>query len=58
MTTQKRATSMRLSPTAEGLLEALAKKLGVSKSAVFELAIRAFAEQQNVRVADEGTNDD
>ena len=52
MTNNKRSTSMRLSQTAERLIEAVAKKLGVSKSAVMEMAIRAFAEQQGV--ADEG----
>lgn len=56
MTTNKRATSMRLSPTADRLIEALSKKLGVSKSAVMEMAVRAFAEQHSV--ADEGATDE
>lgn len=58
MTTNKRSTSMRLSPTAERLIEALSKKLGVSKSAVMELAVRAFAEQQNIVLSDEGAKDE
>lgn len=48
MTTNKRSTSMRLSQTADRLIEAVAKKLGVSKAAVMEMAVRAFAEQHGV----------
>jgi hypothetical protein len=49
---------MRLSPTAYGLIAAAAKKLGVSKSAVLEMAIRSFAEQQKIVVGDEGATDE
>lgn len=58
MTNKKRATSMRFTPTAERLIEALSKKLGVNKSSVMEMAIRAFAEQHNVAVSDEGATDE
>jgi len=57
MTTNKRATSVRFSPTADRLIEALSKKLGVSKAAIMEMAIRSFAKQHEVS-ADEGATDE
>jgi len=48
---------MRLTPTAVRLIEAAAKKLGVSKSAVMEMAIRAFAEQHNIVVSEGAINE-
>ncbi len=43
----KKKTSIRLSSEAKALLEQLSKKLGISQSAVLELAIRAFAKQED-----------
>lgn len=57
MNTKRSATSIRLTPTAVRLIEAAAKKLGVSKSAVLEMAIRAFAEQQNIVDSGEATDE-
>jgi len=45
---KQKATSIRLTPEAERLLVELAKKLGLPKSNVIELAIRKLAEQENV----------
>ena len=42
-------TSIRLSEEASRLRELLAKKLGLSQSAIIELAIRKLAEQENVK---------
>jgi predicted transcriptional regulator len=41
-------TSIRYTPEAKRLLEILAKKLGVSQTAVVKLAIREFAEKRDV----------
>jgi predicted transcriptional regulator len=41
-------TSIRYTPEAKRLLELLAKKLGVSQTAVVEMAIREFAEKRGV----------
>jgi len=48
---------MRLTPTAVRLIEVVAKKLRISKSAVLEMAIRAFAEQQNIVDSGEATDE-
>jgi predicted transcriptional regulator len=44
----KKKTSIRYSDEAKALLEQLAKKLGISQSAVLELAIRALAKQEGL----------
>ncbi|MBA3534920.1 MAG: ribbon-helix-helix protein, CopG family [Ardenticatenales bacterium] len=44
----KKATSVRLTSEGKRLLEELAKKFGISQAAVLEIAIRKFAEQENV----------
>lgn len=49
MKKQKTNTSVRLSPEADRLLKELAKKLGVSQSAIIELAIRKYAESEGVK---------
>ena len=43
---EKKKTSIRLSSEAKALLEQLSKKLGISQSAVLEIAIRTFAKQE------------
>jgi predicted transcriptional regulator len=45
---KKRATSIRISPTAKALLEKLATHLGLSQTGVLELAIRQLAKQENI----------
>jgi predicted transcriptional regulator len=47
---RKNPTSIRLSPEAERLIELLAKKLGVSKASVMEMAVRKFAELERIEV--------
>lgn len=56
MAKPKYATSLRLSPDAKRLLEELARSLGVTKSAVLELAIREYARSQGMvlRIGGEG----
>ncbi len=44
----KKKTSIRYSDEAKILIEKLSKKLGISQSAVLELAIRALAKQEGV----------
>lgn len=56
MKQKKHPTSMRLTATAEKLIAKLSEKLGVSKSAVLELAIRNLAQQQGITI--EGGTDD
>lgn len=46
---RKHPTSLRLSPDAKALLVALAQRLGVSQSAVIELAIREKAQREGLR---------
>lgn len=46
-------TSIMLSPKAKQLLVKLAEKLGLSQSAIFELAIRHFAQVQDVEIEDD-----
>jgi len=45
----KEQTSMRLTPEAKRLLEKLAKKLGVSRTAVMEMAVRRMAEVEKIK---------
>lgn len=45
---EKQATSVRVSAEAKRLMESLAEKLGVSQSAVFELAIRQLARREKL----------
>jgi predicted transcriptional regulator len=45
---EKVSTSVRLTEEANRLLEVLASRLGVSKSAVLELAIREKAQKEKV----------
>ena len=45
----KRATSVRLTPEAKRLMAVIAKKLGVSQSAVPEVAIRPFAKNEGIK---------
>ena len=44
----KKKTSIRLSETAQTLLEQLAERLGISQSAVIEQAIRALATREGL----------
>jgi len=46
----KKKTSIRYSDEAKTLLEKLSKHLGISQSAVLELAIRALARQEGIIV--------
>ena len=50
-TVPKLPTSHRFSPTARSLMKNLADKLGVSETAVIEMAVRRMAEREGV-VAD------
>jgi len=45
----KKKTSIRLSDTAQMLLQRLAEGLGISQSAVIEQAIRTLAKKEGVR---------
>lgn len=45
----KYPTSMRLTPTAKRLIEQISESLGISNSAVLELAIRTLARQHNIQ---------
>lgn len=45
----KKATSIRISEEAVRLLLALSKKLGLTKAALIELAIRKLAEREGVQ---------
>jgi hypothetical protein len=47
--THRPKRNFTLSPGALELLDALAARLGLSKSAAIELAIRKLSEQENVR---------
>lgn len=44
----KKPTTVRLSAEAQRLLEKMAEKNGISKTAVLELAIRKMAEKEGV----------
>ncbi len=52
----KQATSIRLSPEAKNLVEQLAKNLGISHTAVMEIAIRKLAQAENVTAKDGGSD--
>lgn len=45
----RKATSLRLTRVADRLVAALAARLGLSRSAVIELAVRRLAEREGVR---------
>ena len=45
----RQLTSMRLTPEAKRLLSLIAAKLGVTKSAVLELAVRGMAKREGVK---------
>ena len=45
---KKRSTSLRLSDQARTLLAKLAEKLGISQTAVLELAIRKLAKDEGI----------
>jgi len=46
---KKNPTSIRLTPEAERLLKELATKLGVSQTAIMEMAVREFADKRDVK---------
>jgi hypothetical protein len=48
MTTTRKATAIRLTAGADRLIARLAAKLGLSRSAVIEMAIRKLAEQEQI----------
>lgn len=48
---EKRKRSFTLTDTADMLLEVLAEKMGISKTAVLEIAIRDYAQQQGVQLS-------
>lgn len=48
MTTERKSTSIRLSAEAERLRAALAKLLGVNKTAIVEIALREMAQKYGV----------
>lgn len=48
--TDKTLTSYRLSDDARVLIELLTKKLGVSKTDIIEMAVRAFSESKGVQL--------
>jgi uncharacterized protein (DUF1778 family) len=49
MNKSEKHTTIRLTPEAKRLLEELAKKLGVTKTGIIEMAIREFAEKREVK---------
>lgn len=49
MNKNKSNTSVRLTPEAAQLLKDLAKKLGVSQTAIIEMSIRKLAQQERVQ---------
>ena len=52
----KTPMNLRLTGTAKRLMAAMAKKKGISQTAVVELAVRLMAEQEGVK--DKGGEDD
>lgn len=48
MSKNKSNTSVRLTPEATQLLQDLARKLGVSQTAIIEMAIRKLAQQEQL----------
>ena len=51
MATKKVPTAVRLSSVGKQQLEALADKLGVSQTAVIEMAVRMMAERERIPAA-------
>ena len=49
MKKREQQTNVRLTAEGKRLLDELTKKLGVSQAAIIEMAIRKFAEQENVK---------
>ena len=49
---KKRSTSLRLSDSARLLLTRLAEKLGISQTAVLEVAIRKLAKEEGIYESD------
>lgn len=49
LSTMKKSVGFKLSEEAKNLVEALADKLGISQSAVYEMAIRQLAEKERVK---------
>ncbi|MDO8606741.1 MAG: ribbon-helix-helix protein, CopG family [Phaeospirillum sp.] len=45
---ERKSTSVRLTPEAVRLIEALAGELGVNQSAVIELAVRCLAKAEKI----------
>lgn len=54
----KQATSIRLTPEAKRLVKELAKRLGVSQTAIMEIAIRRLAESEGVQQEDRNGKED
>lgn len=50
----KQSMTIRLSAEARRLLEVMARRDGISRTAVIELAVRRFARQQGVEASDHG----
>lgn len=50
---KKYPTSMRLTPTAKWLIEKLSENLGISNSAVVEVAIRNLAKDYGIEIRDQ-----
>lgn len=53
MSEDRQPVSFRLTPETARILEALSKRLGVSKAGVVALALREMAERRGVEVQDE-----
>ncbi|MDO8607696.1 MAG: ribbon-helix-helix protein, CopG family [Phaeospirillum sp.] len=49
---ERKSTSVRLTPEAVRLIEALAVRMGVNQSAVIELAVRCLAKAERIGTAD------
>lgn len=48
MSNKTRKTSVRLTPAGDEIMLLLAKKLGVSQTALIEMALRHFAEREGI----------
>ena len=51
----KRQSSHRIAPTSKTILVVTANQLGISQSAVVELAVRAFAKSEAIRLPPEAS---
>jgi len=51
---KSKQTAVRLTPEAKTLLFELAKKLGVTRTAIVEMAIREFSEKRTVSAMEKG----